>query len=93
MLREHLAATGGAPKVIYLQNHGMFALGASDREVLQITEMAVKVAKVILGSFAAGGPVYLEPEHVARIDSRPDEILRRAALSGAAHAAQEGAAL
>jgi rhamnose utilization protein RhaD (predicted bifunctional aldolase and dehydrogenase) len=83
MLRERLAATGAAPKVVYLQNHGMFALGASTAEVLQITEMAVKVAEVILGSLPAGGPVFLADADVARIDTRPDELLRRAALAAA----------
>ncbi|WP_382306686.1 hypothetical protein [Herbiconiux sp. UC225_62] len=83
MLRDRVAATGSAPKVMYLQNHGMFALGASTAEVLQITEMAVKVAEVILGSLPAGGPVFLAAADVARIDTRPDELLRRAALAGA----------
>lgn len=81
MLREHLAATGRVPKVVYLRNHGMFALGGSEAEVLQITEMAVKVAEVVIGTLAAGGPVYLSDEAVARIDTRPDEVLRRTALS------------
>jgi len=81
MLREHIAATGAIPKVVYLRNHGMFALGGSESEVVQITEMAVKVAEIVLGSLAAGGPVYLSDEAVARIDTRPDELLRRAVLS------------
>jgi rhamnose utilization protein RhaD (predicted bifunctional aldolase and dehydrogenase) len=85
MLRSRLDATGSVPKVVYLGNHGMFALGSSPAEVLRITEMAVKVAQVVLGSLAAGGPVFLSAEDVARIDTRPDELLRRAALaSGAA---------
>ncbi|SDZ16795.1 class II aldolase/adducin family protein [Herbiconiux ginsengi] len=83
MLRDRIAATGAAPKVVYLQNHGMFALGASTAEVLQVTEMAVKVAEVILGSLPAGGPVFLHAADVARIDTRPDELLRRAALAAA----------
>jgi rhamnose utilization protein RhaD (predicted bifunctional aldolase and dehydrogenase) len=83
MLREHIAATGLPPKVIYLRNHGMFALGSSEVEVLQITEMAVKVSRVILGALAAGGPVFLDAENVARIDTRPDELMRRAALNPA----------
>ncbi|MGD8166618.1 class II aldolase/adducin family protein [Herbiconiux sp. P16] len=83
MLRDRIAATGRAPKVVYLQNHGMFALGASTAEVLQITEMAVKVAEVVLGSLPAGGPVFLAAADVARIDTRPDELLRRAALAAA----------
>jgi rhamnose utilization protein RhaD (predicted bifunctional aldolase and dehydrogenase) len=86
MLGERLAATGSVPKVIYLGNHGMFALGASPAEVLRITEMAVKVAQVVLGSLAAGGPVFLSAEDVARIDTRPDELLRRAALAAGAAA-------
>ncbi|MBF4573087.1 class II aldolase/adducin family protein [Herbiconiux sp. VKM Ac-1786] len=81
MLRSRLDATGSVPKVVYLGNHGMFALGSSPAEVLRITEMAVKVAQVVLGSLAAGGPVYLSAEDVARIDTRPDELLRRAALA------------
>jgi rhamnose utilization protein RhaD (predicted bifunctional aldolase and dehydrogenase) len=81
MLREHLATTGRVPKVVYLRNHGMFALGSSAAEVVRITEMAVKVAQILLGAFAAGGPVYLSDEAVARIDTRPDELLRRAALT------------
>ncbi|MCS5720071.1 FGGY-family carbohydrate kinase [Herbiconiux sp. CPCC 205763] len=83
-LHDRIAETGAAPKVLYLQNHGMFALGADTAEVLRITEMAVKVADVILGSLAAGGPTFLDAADVARIDTRPDELLRRAALRRAA---------
>ncbi len=86
MLRERLEATGSVPKVVYLANHGMFALGASTSEVLQITEMAVKVASVLLHTLAAGGPVFLDDAQVARIDTRPDELLRRAALAASASA-------
>ncbi len=81
LLHERIEATGRVPKVVYLRNHGMFALGADSAEVLRITEMAVKVAQVLLGALAAGGPVYLDDEAVARIDTRPDELLRRAALA------------
>ncbi|MCS5713616.1 class II aldolase/adducin family protein [Herbiconiux sp. CPCC 205716] len=83
MLAERLASTGSVPKAVYLANHGMFALGATPAEVLRITEMAVKVAETILGSLPAGGPVFLSPDDVARIDTRPDELLRRAALAAA----------
>jgi rhamnose utilization protein RhaD (predicted bifunctional aldolase and dehydrogenase) len=81
LLHERLEATGRVPKVVYLRNHGMFALGSDSAEVLRITEMAVKVAQVLLGALAAGGPVYLDDAAVARIDTRPDELLRRAALA------------
>lgn len=79
-IAEHIESTGRPPRVIYLANHGMFALGASADEVMQITIMAVKVAKVLLGAFAAGGPVYLDPQSARRIDTRPDEEYRRAVL-------------
>jgi len=73
------------PRAIYLQNHGMFALGATADEVLQITAMAVKVARVLLGAQSAGGVTYMDAAEVARIDTRPDELLRRAALARPGH--------
>ena len=79
-LRDHLQRTGSPPKVIYLANHGMFAVGASAQEVLQITMMAVKVASILLATNAVGGPVYLSQADVDRIDTRPDEELRRKLL-------------
>lgn len=80
-VRRRLHDVDATPRVIYLQNHGMFALGASAAEVEQITAMADKVARVILGALAAGGPVFMDDAEVARIDTRPDELLRRAALA------------
>jgi len=77
MLRERDA---GVPRVIYLQNHGMFALGKSEAEVLQITEMAVKVAGVLLGAAQIGGVEYMDSAEAIRIDTRPDELMRRAVL-------------
>jgi ribulose-5-phosphate 4-epimerase/fuculose-1-phosphate aldolase len=67
--------------VLFLRNHGIFALGASRDEVLQITEMAVKVATVLQAAVAAGGPVFLTDAQADRIDSRPDEHHRRRALA------------
>lgn len=79
--KQLLAAPSPVPRAIYLQNHGMFALGSSTAEVVQITEMAVKVAEVLVGAWAAGEPVFMDPVEVARIDTRPDELLRREALA------------
>jgi rhamnose utilization protein RhaD (predicted bifunctional aldolase and dehydrogenase) len=80
-LREFVARHQVPPKAIYLANHGFFALGSSAREVLDITEMATKSARVLLGALTAGGPVHLTAEDSARIDTRPDELLRRGMLS------------
>jgi len=68
---------GELPKVILMQNHGLFALGATAHEVEAITAMAVKAARVLMGAYAFGGPHFLTPENVARIHTRPDEQYRR----------------
>ncbi len=84
-LARHLDQYGEAPRAIFLANHGMFALGATSLDALQITEMAVKAARVILGSVALGGPRFLAEEQAERIDTRPDELLRRRVLLGDNH--------
>jgi len=66
-----------APKAIYMQNHGFIAVGTTDKEVLNITQMAVKTAKIILGTYAMGGPNFFSDENVNRIETRPDEHYRR----------------
>lgn len=82
LVAEHIADTGAVPKVIYLQNHGMFALGGSVSEAQQITQMAVKTARVILGAASVGAVVPLSHDNARRIHTRPDEMLRRSALLG-----------
>jgi rhamnose utilization protein RhaD (predicted bifunctional aldolase and dehydrogenase) len=65
------------PKVIYIQNHGMVALGATAQEVENITLTANKAADVRLGALAAGGIVTLSIETVKHILGRPDEAYRQ----------------
>ena len=72
---------GIAPKVIYLANHGLFVLAGSTTEALQVTEMTEKNARILHGTLVAGGPNFLIPEHVKRIDRRPDELYRRGKLT------------
>jgi len=74
---RHLAEYRQAPKVVLMQNHGMIALGRTAAEVESITAMYVKASRVILGTYALGGPHFLSPEAVARIHTRPDEAYRR----------------
>lgn len=78
---QYIIEHSSYPKAIYLQNHGLFALGESAQEVLNITVMAQKVAQITLGALAAGGPAFLSDSHANRIDSRPDEVARRAELA------------
>ncbi|MFT4219412.1 MAG: class II aldolase/adducin family protein [Microbacterium sp.] len=83
LLRDHIARHGEAPKAVYLRNHGVFALGASADQVLGITTMMQKVARVLIGANAVGGAQFMPPEEVQRIDTRPDELYRRALLAAA----------
>jgi rhamnose utilization protein RhaD (predicted bifunctional aldolase and dehydrogenase) len=85
-VRDALAAHGPT-RAIYLGNHGLFALGESPEHVLQITDMAVKAARVLAGALAAGGVRPLGPADVDRIDTRPDEHYRRLALAAREEAA------
>jgi rhamnose utilization protein RhaD (predicted bifunctional aldolase and dehydrogenase) len=74
---RHLTEYRQAPKVVLMQNHGMIALGKTAVEVERITAMYVKTARVILGACALGGPHFLSPAAVVRIDTRLDEKYRR----------------
>jgi len=51
---------GQPPRVILLQNHGMVALGPTPQAVLDITAMMVKAALILLGTFALGGPRFID---------------------------------
>jgi rhamnose utilization protein RhaD (predicted bifunctional aldolase and dehydrogenase) len=68
------------PKVILMQNHGFIALGRTAQQVENVTAMAVKTARVLLGTYALGGPRFMTPEAVERIHTRPDEAYRRKLL-------------
>jgi rhamnose utilization protein RhaD (predicted bifunctional aldolase and dehydrogenase) len=68
---------GAAPKVILMQNHGLIALGKSAADVENITAMAVKSARVLIGTYALGGPQFFSPEQIDRIQNRPDELYRK----------------
>ena len=65
------------PKVVLMQNHGLIALGRTARQVEDITAMAVKAARVLIGAYALSGPRFLTAENVDRIHTRPDEAYRR----------------
>lgn len=60
-----------------MQNHGFIGLGHFAKEVINITKMSVKAARVIAGTFAMGGPRFLTEDDIRRIHTRPDELYRR----------------
>jgi rhamnose utilization protein RhaD (predicted bifunctional aldolase and dehydrogenase) len=76
-IREYKQRWGQAPRVFYLLNHGMVALGQSAQEAENITAMAVKSARILLGTYAVGGPNFISEAEVKRITARPDEEYRR----------------
>lgn len=81
-LRRFQDEFGFPPKLLLMENHGLVGLGQSAQEALNINLMADKWAKTIIGSYTLGGPNFLSPENVTRIDSRLDEHYRRQQLAG-----------
>lgn len=79
-VEEYIDSYGELPKVILMQNHGLIAVAKSPKDARTITEMYVKTARVILGTYALGGPNPLTEENVRRIHTRPDEHYRQRQL-------------
>lgn len=77
-VQDFIRAHDEAPRTIYLQNHGLIALGQSAKQVQNITAMAVKNARVLAATYALGGPHFLDENDNVRIETRPDEDVRRA---------------
>jgi rhamnose utilization protein RhaD (predicted bifunctional aldolase and dehydrogenase) len=77
-LQAYVARHHAAPRTVYLQNHGIIALGRTARDVENIMAMAVKSARILLGTLAGGGqPNFLPASQVERIRTRADEHYRQ----------------
>ena len=76
-LHEFMNAYGIPPKLLLMENHGMVALGQRVKDVINISMMADKWARTILGTYTMGGPKNLTIEQARRIETRPDEAYRR----------------
>ena len=81
-LRRYQDAHGKQPKLLLMVNHGIAALGQTAQEALNILRMADKWSRVLLGTYALGGPHYMPDEEAQRIDTRLDEEYRRKMLAG-----------
>lgn len=79
-LRDYIETYGELPKVLLMQNHGLVVLGRTAEQVVNTTAMMVKTARIILGTYAMGGPSFLSESNVSRIHTRPDEAYRRKLL-------------
>jgi rhamnose utilization protein RhaD (predicted bifunctional aldolase and dehydrogenase) len=75
-VEAYIDENNAAPRVILMQNHGFIALGRSPEQVESATAMYVKTARILLGTYALGGPNFLTRENVDRIYTRPDEKYR-----------------
>lgn len=78
--QQYIAARDRTPKVILLGNHGLIALGRSAAAVRATTLMADKSAAIFSGAAALGGPRFLSPQDIQRIDTRLDEAYRQRML-------------
>ena len=59
----------------------MVALGSSAGQLLQLTEMADKVSRVLATTLSFGNVVPMTDDSAERIDTRDDEQIRRIALA------------
>lgn len=74
---------GLIPKTIWLQNHGLIALGATPSEALAATRMQEKAARVLLGALQTGRPIsWLTAAQADAIFTWPDEHARQKRLFG-----------
>jgi rhamnose utilization protein RhaD (predicted bifunctional aldolase and dehydrogenase) len=81
-VEEYREEYGELPKAIWMENHGFIAIAPTPKDVRTITAMAVKAARILIGTYALGGPRFLTPEHVSRIHTRPDEHYRQKQIRG-----------
>ncbi len=81
-VRVYMDEYGEAPKVILLKNHGMIALGQTATEVLNITAICVKAARIFMGVHTVGKPDFMTRADIMHIYRRPDEIYRRQLFVG-----------
>ncbi len=75
-VRHYTETYGQRPQAIWMQNHGLIALGITAQGVETVTTMSVKLARILIGTYALGGPNFLTNKQVERIATRPDELLR-----------------
>lgn len=62
-LESAIESQGQPPRVLLLQNHGLVALGKTIQQILDITEMMVKTAHILVRTYALGGPRFVDYGH------------------------------
>ncbi len=79
-LDDHFGRHGSWPRAVILANHGLLAIGATPAEVLAVTLMTDKSARIRAVASAVGGLRTLPEDEVRALDGRPDEEYRRRVL-------------
>lgn len=79
-LERHREQRGVWPRAIILANHGLLALGATAAEVLAVTVMVDKSARVRATALAVGELRSLPADEVMALSGRLDEEFRRRLL-------------
>lgn len=59
-LEKAVRDRGEPPRALLLQNHGLVALGDTAQQVLDITDMMVKAAQILVRTYALGGPHFID---------------------------------
>ena len=78
---EFEKSRGVFPKTIWLQNHGLIALGKTAKEVESATRMSIKAARILLGALQTGKPIrWLTDAEIQQIANWPDEHYRQRML-------------
>jgi rhamnose utilization protein RhaD (predicted bifunctional aldolase and dehydrogenase) len=80
-VRQYIDEEGVLPRAIMMQGHGLIALGDSPKAVTNITDMAEKISKIMVGTYALGGPRFMPPKDIDRIYTRPDEKYREKTIA------------
>jgi rhamnose utilization protein RhaD (predicted bifunctional aldolase and dehydrogenase) len=79
-LAGHHARHGAWPRAVILVNHGLLALGATPAEVLAVTAMVDKSARIRAAALAVGRLSPLPEAEVLALSRRADEVRRRRLL-------------
>lgn len=66
-VNEYIAKYGQNPKQIFIQNHGLVALGKTAHECEAITAMACKAARIVIGAHGLGGVQYCNLENAEKV--------------------------
>ena len=80
-MEEYVEEEGVLPRAIMMQGHGLIAVGDSPKAVKSITDMAEKISKVMVGTYALGGPRFMAQRDIDRIYTRPDEKYREKTIT------------